>query len=52
MQYSDRIILVKLNTKPIDTVVVQVYMSTSEVDDDEIEWIYNKELNDYLKTED
>lgn len=30
MQYSDRRILVKLDTKPIDTVIHQVYMPTMD----------------------
>lgn len=47
MQYSDRIILVKLDTKPIDTVIIQVYMPTSEEDNDEVEIIY-EEPNDLI----
>jgi len=49
VQYSDRIILVKLDTKPIDIVIIQVYMPTSEEEDDEVERIYEK-LNDLIKT--
>ncbi|KAF0753999.1 craniofacial development protein 2-like [Aphis craccivora] len=48
VQYSDRIILVKLDTKPIDTVIIQVYMHTSEEEDDEVERIY-EELNDLME---
>lgn len=47
MQYSDRIILVKLDTKPIDTVIIQVYMPNSEEDNDEVEIIY-EEPNDLI----
>lgn len=49
VQYSDRIILFKLDTKPIDTVIIQVYMPTSEEEDDEVERIY-EELNYLIKT--
>lgn len=44
VQYSDRIILVKLNT-----VIIQAYMPTSEEEDNEVEIIY-EELNDLIKT--
>lgn len=49
VQYSDRKILVKLDTKPIDTVIIQVYMPTSEDEDNEVERIY-EELNDLIKS--
>jgi hypothetical protein len=49
VQYSDRIILVKLDTKLIDTVIILVYMPTSKEEDDEVEIIY-EELNDLIKT--
>lgn len=46
MQYSDRIIiLVKLDTKPVDyTVLIQIYMPTTKEENREVEIIY-KELN-------
>lgn len=40
VQYSDRIILVKLNTKPINSVIIQVYMPSPEEENDEVERIY------------
>ncbi|XP_050528190.1 craniofacial development protein 2-like [Daktulosphaira vitifoliae] len=40
IQYDDRIILVKLQTKPKDTIVVQVYMPTSNSNDEEVEEVY------------
>lgn len=40
MQYRDKIILVKIGTKPRDTVVIQVYMPTTEKEDKEVENIY------------
>jgi len=49
VQYSDRIILVKIDTKPRDTVVIQVYMPTTEKENEEVENIY-KELNDLMNT--
>jgi len=49
VQYSERIILVKLHTKPIDTVIIQVYIPTSEDEEDEVERIY-EELNYLIKT--
>lgn len=44
MQYSDRIILAKVSTKPKNIVVIQVYMPTTEEEDKEVENI-SKELN-------
>lgn len=40
VQHSERIILVKINTKPNNTVIIQIYMPTTNADDDEIEKIY------------
>jgi len=40
IQYDDRIILVKFQTKPKDTIVVQVYMPTSNSNDEEVEEVY------------
>lgn len=37
---SDRIIAIKIKTKPIDTFIPQMYMSTSIHKDEEIEEIY------------
>lgn len=48
VQYSDRTILAKINTKPKDTVVIQVYMPTAE-EDEEIEKNY-EELNNIINT--
>ena len=53
VQFSSRIILVKLGTKPKDTVIVQVYMPTSSEEDEVIETMYediNKVIN-YVKGE-
>jgi len=40
VQHSDRIILVKINTKPNNTIIIQIYMPTTNADNDEIEKIY------------
>ena len=55
-QVNDRILLVKLQAEPIDIVIIQVYMPTSQHEDKEIEDMYEhiEELmdqergNDYL----
>ena len=36
-RFGDRVILVKIQAEPIDIVVLQVYMPTSEHDDEEVE---------------
>ena len=38
--YNDRIIAIKLQTEPINILMIQVYMPTSEHEDDEIEELY------------
>ena len=40
VQHSDRIILVKLNTEPNNTIIIQTYMPTTNEDDEEIERMY------------
>jgi Endonuclease/Exonuclease/phosphatase family. len=39
---SDRLMFVKISAKPIDIVLVQVYIPTTNNDDDEIEKLYDK----------
>ena len=41
LQYNERIVMVKLETKPVDTVVVQVYMPTTDYEDEEVEDVYD-----------
>src|SRR5207245_8643834 len=48
-QYSDRVSIVKLQAEPVDIVLVQVYMPTSEHDDEEIETMY-EQLDDIIIT--
>ncbi|XP_021934766.1 craniofacial development protein 2-like [Zootermopsis nevadensis] len=48
VQLNGRIILVKLDTKPNKTVIVQVYMLTSNQEDDEVERVY-KEINEIIR---
>ena len=38
--YNDRIITIKLQTEPINILMIQVYMPTSEHEDDEVEELY------------
>jgi exonuclease III len=38
---NDRIIAFKLKTQPVSTLLGQVYMPTSEYEDDEVEELYN-----------
>ena len=40
-QHSERIILVRLETKPRDTIVIQVYMPTTSHEEDEIDMMYD-----------
>ena len=46
-QYSDRVLMVKLQTEPVDIVLEQVYMPTSDHDDEEIETMY-EQLDDII----
>jgi exonuclease III len=39
--YSGRIIAVKLKAEPVSILIVQVYMPTSEYEDDEVEELYD-----------
>jgi exonuclease III len=39
--YNDRIIAVKLQAEPINILMMQVYMPTSEHEDDEVEELYD-----------
>ncbi len=41
-QISDRVMLIKLSAEPVDIVVVQVYMPTTEHEDEEIEMMYEQ----------
>lgn len=42
MQYNERIILVSTETKPKGWIIVQVYMSTSNRSEREIEEVYER----------
>jgi hypothetical protein len=39
--YSDRFMFVKISAKPVDLVLVQVYMPTTNHDDDKVEKLYD-----------
>lgn len=52
-QHNERIVVVKIDTKPQPTTIVQVYMPTSSADDEEVDKIY-EEIEDvvqYIKGE-
>src|ERR1051325_1421836 len=49
-QCSDRVMLVKLKADPVDIVLVQIYMPTTDHDDEEIEKMYEK-LEEILNTQ-
>ena len=38
---NDRIIAIKLKAKPVSILIMQVYMPTSEYEDDEVEKLYD-----------
>ena len=38
--YNDRIIAIKLQAEPINILMIQVYVPTSEHEDDEVEELY------------
>jgi exonuclease III len=44
---NDRIIALKLKVEPVDILIMQVYMPTSEYEDDEVEKLYDtiEEIN-------
>jgi hypothetical protein len=48
--YSDRLIFVKISAKPVDIVLVQVYMPTTNHDDNEIQKLY-EEISEILHQE-
>jgi hypothetical protein len=48
--YSDRLMFVKISAKPVDIVLVQVYMPTTNHDDDKIEKLY-QEISEILHQE-
>jgi hypothetical protein len=39
--YNDRIIALKLKAEPVHILIMQVYMPTSEYEDDEVEKVYD-----------
>jgi len=42
VQYSDRLILLRIKAEPVDLVIIQVYMPTSEAEEEEIELMYEQ----------
>lgn len=42
IQHSDRIIMVKLKAEPVDIVVIQVYMPTTDHDDEQVDEVYEQ----------
>lgn len=49
-QISDRLLLVKINSHPVDIVIIQVYMPTSQHRDEEIDDMY-EEIEELMKQE-
>ena len=50
VQHSDRLILVKIQAEPVDLVVIQIYMPTSDHEDEEVEELY-EELEELMDKE-
>lgn len=50
VQYSDRVMLVKIEAEPRDIVAVQVYMPTSASDDEKVDEVY-EQINDLIEAE-
>ena len=49
-QVNDRLIMVKLSSTPVDIIVIQVYMPTSQHKDEEIEQMY-EEIEEVMRQE-
>jgi hypothetical protein len=49
-QHSDRLILIRIKSEPVDVVLIQVYMPTSDAEDEEVESIY-EQIEDLIKKE-
>ena len=43
--YSDRALLLKLNAKPVNLNIIQVYAPTADKDDDEVESFYEESIS-------
>ena len=39
-QYNDRVMMIKINAKPVNIIILQIYLPTSDHDDSEIDEIY------------
>ena len=50
VQHSDRLILVRIAAEPVDLVIIQVYMPTTEAEDEEIDQMY-EQIEDLIKKE-
>jgi endonuclease/exonuclease/phosphatase family metal-dependent hydrolase len=50
IQYNDRLMLVRIKAEPVDLVLVQVYMPTSDSEDVEVEMMY-EQIEELLKGE-
>jgi exonuclease III len=48
VEENDRIIAVKLNAEPVNILIVQVYMPTSDYEDEEVEVLYDR-IEDVLE---
>ena len=48
LQLNERIIMIRIETKPVDTVVLQVYMPTTDYEDEEVEDVY-EDITEVIK---
>ena len=47
-QYNDRVLMIKINAKPLNIMILQVYFPISEYDDSEVDEIYDQ-IEDVIK---
>ena len=50
VQHSDRLLLERLQAEPVDVVLMQVYMPTTNAEDEDIEMMY-EEIEDLMRKE-
>jgi len=50
VHHSDRLLLIKITAEPVDVVLIQVYMPTTNAEDEEVEAMY-EEIEQLVKKE-